>query len=84
VPHQLADLAPGTLRWPGGTGANYFRWRKGYPEPPPGRRLDTAHPYVLGMPQNATERLLTDHSIEVGTEIRRGCELVGLSQHDHG
>ena len=30
---QLAALHPGTLRWPGGTDANYFRWRQGYPEP---------------------------------------------------
>jgi 2-polyprenyl-6-methoxyphenol hydroxylase-like FAD-dependent oxidoreductase len=47
-------------------------------------RLDTAHPYVLGIPQTTTERLLTDHATELGVEIRRGCELVGLSQDDHG
>jgi rifampicin monooxygenase len=47
-------------------------------------RLDTAHPYVLGIPQNITERLLTEHAVELGVEIRRGCELVGLSQDDHG
>ena len=46
-------------------------------------RLDTAHPYVLGIPQTTTERLLTEHATEVGVEIRRGCELVGLSQDDH-
>ncbi len=47
-------------------------------------RLDTAHPYVLGIPQPTVERLLTEHAIELGAEIRRGCELVGLSQDDHG
>jgi rifampicin monooxygenase len=47
-------------------------------------RLDTAHPYLLGIPQNVTERLLNSRAIEVGTEIRRGCELAGLSQDDHG
>jgi 2-polyprenyl-6-methoxyphenol hydroxylase-like FAD-dependent oxidoreductase len=47
-------------------------------------RLDTAHPYVLGIPQTVTERLLTEHATEVGVKIRRGCELVGLSQDDHG
>jgi 2-polyprenyl-6-methoxyphenol hydroxylase-like FAD-dependent oxidoreductase len=47
-------------------------------------RLDTAHSYVLGIPQTTTERLLTEHATELGTEIRRGCELVGLSQDDHG
>ena len=31
VPSQLATLGPGTLRWPAGTGANYFQWQKGYP-----------------------------------------------------
>jgi 2-polyprenyl-6-methoxyphenol hydroxylase-like FAD-dependent oxidoreductase len=52
---------------------------KSWPE-----RLDTAHPYVLGIPQTVTERLLTEHATEVGVEIRRGCELVGLSQDEDG
>src|SRR5262245_27249064 len=47
-------------------------------------RLDTAHPYILGIPQTVTERLLTEHATELGAEIRRGCELVGLSQDDDG
>jgi rifampicin monooxygenase len=47
-------------------------------------RLDTAHPYVLGIPQTTTDRLLTEHAVELGVEIRRGRELVGLSQDDHG
>jgi 2-polyprenyl-6-methoxyphenol hydroxylase-like FAD-dependent oxidoreductase len=47
-------------------------------------RLDTAHGYILGIPQTITERLLNEHAIELGTEIWRGCELVGLSQDDHG
>ena len=47
-------------------------------------RLDTAHPYILGIPQTVTERLLTEHATELGTEIRRGCELVGLSQDEDG
>ncbi|MGI5290354.1 rifampin monooxygenase [Nonomuraea polychroma] len=47
-------------------------------------RLDTAHPYVLGIPQTTTERLLTEHAAELGTEIRRCCELVGLSQDEDG
>ncbi|MGY0068226.1 rifampin monooxygenase [Streptomyces sp. QTS137] len=52
---------------------------KGWPE-----RLDTAHSYVLGIPQPVTERLLTEHAVGLGTEIRRGCELVGLSQDEDG
>ncbi len=47
-------------------------------------RLDTAHSYVLGIPQTTTDRLLAERAIELGAEIRRGCELVGLSQDDHG
>lgn len=46
--------------------------------PPP--RLDTAHPYVLGIPQPVTDRLLAEHVTAAGAEIRRGCELVGLVQ----
>lgn len=47
-------------------------------------RLDTAHSYVLHIPQEITERLLTEHATEVGAEIRRSCELVGLSQDEDG
>jgi len=47
-------------------------------------RLDTAHPYGLGIPQTTTDRLLTEHATELGVDIRRSCELVGLSQDDHG
>jgi 2-polyprenyl-6-methoxyphenol hydroxylase-like FAD-dependent oxidoreductase len=47
-------------------------------------RMDTAHGYVLGIPQPVTERLLTEHAAETGAEIRRGCELVGLSQDEDG
>lgn len=28
---QLVQLGPGSLRWPGGTGADYFQWRTGKP-----------------------------------------------------
>jgi 2-polyprenyl-6-methoxyphenol hydroxylase-like FAD-dependent oxidoreductase len=51
---------------------------------PPPDRLDTAHPYLLGIPQTVTDRLLTEHATELGAEIRRGHELVGLSQDEHG
>ncbi|MET9531170.1 rifampin monooxygenase [Streptomyces sp. NPDC006649] len=47
-------------------------------------RLDTAHGYVLGIPQPLTDRLLAEHATELGVEIRRGCELVGLSQSGDG
>ncbi|MDA0563756.1 rifampin monooxygenase [Streptomonospora sp. S1-112] len=50
--------------------------------PPTG--LDTAHGYVLGIPQTTTDRLLEEHAAEVGADIRRGRELVGLAQDDEG
>ncbi|GAA1998645.1 rifampin monooxygenase [Nocardiopsis rhodophaea] len=52
--------------------------------PKPAPDLDTAHPYVLGIPQPTTDRLLAERATELGAEIRRGGELVGLSQDDHG
>ena len=47
-------------------------------------RLDTAHPYGLAHPQPVTERLLDERALELGAEIRRGCEVVGLSQSEDG
>jgi 2-polyprenyl-6-methoxyphenol hydroxylase-like FAD-dependent oxidoreductase len=51
---------------------------------PAPERLDTSHPYVLGIPQPVTERLLSEHAVELGAEIRRGCALTGLGQDDDG
>jgi 2-polyprenyl-6-methoxyphenol hydroxylase-like FAD-dependent oxidoreductase len=45
-------------------------------------RLDTTHPYTLGIRQPVTDRLLAEHAAERGAEIRRGCELVGLGQDE--
>lgn len=42
--------------------------------------LDTAHGYVLGLPQPVTDRLLAERAAELGAEIRRGREVTGLSQ----
>ncbi|RNG30563.1 rifampin monooxygenase [Streptomyces botrytidirepellens] len=61
------------------TGGFFAGIGKSWPE-----RLDTAHSYVLAIPQSVTERLLAEHATELGAEIRRGCELVGLSQDEHG
>ncbi|MGW2302766.1 rifampin monooxygenase [Streptomyces sp. NPDC001809] len=46
--------------------------------------LDTAHSYVLAIPQQVTERLLAEHAVETGAEIRRGSEVVALSQDADG
>ncbi|WP_210570460.1 rifampin monooxygenase [Streptomyces sp. GESEQ-4] len=55
----------------------------GISKPAP-ERLDTSHPYVLGIPQTTTDRLLAERATELGAEVRRGCALAGLSQDDHG
>ncbi|MFJ9852672.1 rifampin monooxygenase [Streptomyces sp. NPDC101150] len=47
-------------------------------------RLDTAHPFGVATPQPVTERLLNERALELGTEIRRGCEVVGLHQDEDG
>ncbi|BCM72208.1 MULTISPECIES: rifampin monooxygenase [unclassified Streptomyces] len=46
--------------------------------------LDTAHPYGLAIPQPVTERLLEERAVELGAEIRRGREVVGLGQDEEG
>jgi len=46
--------------------------------------LDTTHPYVLGIPQPVTERLLTERAAELEVDIRRDQELTGLVQDDDG
>ncbi len=46
--------------------------------------MDTAHGYILGIPQPLTDRLLTEHAVELGAEVRRGGEVVGVTQDDEG
>jgi 2-polyprenyl-6-methoxyphenol hydroxylase-like FAD-dependent oxidoreductase len=46
--------------------------------------LDTAHGYILGIPQPATDRLLAERAAELGAEIRRGHEVTGLEQDAGG
>ncbi|MFC7243072.1 rifampin monooxygenase [Catellatospora aurea] len=55
----------------------------GIDKPSP-ERLDTAHGYVLGIPQPTTDRLLAERAAELGAEIRRGSELTGLDQDERG
>ena len=50
--------------------------------PPPG--LDTAHGYILGIPQTHTEALLAEWAAEIGAEVRRGVAVVALGQDDPG
>ncbi|ONI75970.1 FAD-dependent oxidoreductase [Kribbella sp. ALI-6-A] len=51
---------------------------------PAPEQLNTSHPYVLAIPQPAIDRVLEEHAVEAGAEIRRGAEAVGLSQDDDG
>ncbi|MGC4807845.1 rifampin monooxygenase [Micromonospora sp. DT233] len=55
----------------------------GIPAPAP-QGLDTAHPYVLGIAQPVTDRLLAQRATELGARLRRGGELVALDQDDEG
>jgi len=47
-------------------------------------RLDTHHPYALTTPQAATERVLGEWVRDLAVPVRRGWELVGLSQDAEG
>ncbi|GAB2587540.1 rifampin monooxygenase [Kribbella endophytica] len=46
--------------------------------------LDSAHAYLLGIPQPVVVRLLEEHAIELGAEIRRGYAVAGVEQDDEG
>ncbi|QSE91426.1 rifampin monooxygenase [Rhodococcus pseudokoreensis] len=64
-------------QYPGG--GRFAGIDKPWPEHP-----GTAHAYILGIPQPVTDRLLAEHAAELGADIRRGSELVGLSQDADG
>ncbi|MEU8040422.1 rifampin monooxygenase [Streptosporangium sp. NPDC049078] len=53
------------------------------PKPAP-KGLDSAYAYLLGIPQPVIERLLAEHAIELGAQVRRGCAVAGLEQDDEG
>ena len=44
--------------------------------------VESAFPYMVCLPQDATEAILTDKLLDLGVEIERGVELVGLTQDD--
>ena len=46
--------------------------------------LDSAHAYLLGIPQPVIVHLLEEHAIELGAQVRRGCAVAGLEQDDDG
>ncbi|TYK44002.1 rifampin monooxygenase [Actinomadura decatromicini] len=46
--------------------------------------LDSAHAYLLGIPQPVIVRLLEEHAIALGAEVRHGCAVAGFEQDDDG
>ncbi|POX42871.1 hypothetical protein C3486_03025 [Streptomyces sp. Ru73] len=46
--------------------------------------LDSAHNYALLSEQTRTERLLEEHALELGTDIRRGHEVTAVRQDENG
>lgn len=57
---------------------------RGYFDVPAPEGLDTTYPYILGIPQPVTERLLGEWAAGAGADIRRGSEVAGLRQDDEG
>ncbi|MEW2427462.1 rifampin monooxygenase [Micromonospora sp. NPDC047644] len=53
------------------------------PKPAP-EGLDSRYAYLLGIPQPVIERLLEEHAIALGAQVRRGCAVAGLAQDDEG
>ncbi|GAA3446902.1 monooxygenase [Planomonospora venezuelensis] len=46
--------------------------------------LDSAYAYLLGIPQPVVERLLEEHAIGLGAQVRRGCTVADFEQDDEG
>jgi len=46
--------------------------------------LDSAHAYLLGIPQPVINHLLEEHAIEFGAQVRRGCAVADFEQDDEG
>jgi 2-polyprenyl-6-methoxyphenol hydroxylase-like FAD-dependent oxidoreductase len=51
---------------------------------PAPERLDTAHAFLLGIPQPVIVHLLEEHAVTLGAQVRRGCAVAGLEQDDEG
>src|SRR3954465_2495041 len=53
------------------------------PKPAP-KGLDSAHAYLLGIPQPVIVHLLEEHAIQLGAQVRRGCAVADFEQDDEG
>jgi 2-polyprenyl-6-methoxyphenol hydroxylase-like FAD-dependent oxidoreductase len=51
---------------------------------PAPKGLDSAHAYLLGIPQPVIVDLLEEHAIALGAQVRRGCAVAGFEQDDQG
>ncbi|WP_371563498.1 rifampin monooxygenase [Streptomyces canus] len=51
---------------------------------PAPKGLDSAHAYLLGIPQPTIERLLEEHATQLGAQVRRGGAVAGLEQDAEG
>ena len=46
--------------------------------------LDSAHAYLLGIPQPVIVQLLEEHAIALGAQVRHGCAVAAFEQDDDG
>ncbi|MFI7281820.1 rifampin monooxygenase [Micromonospora chersina] len=46
--------------------------------------LASAYAYLLGIPQPVIVRLLEEHAIALGAQVRHGCAVTGVAQDDDG
>ncbi|WP_061300747.1 FAD-dependent monooxygenase [Herbidospora cretacea] len=53
------------------------------PKPAP-QGLDSAYAYLLGIPQPVVNRLLEEHAVALGAQVRRGAAVAGFEQDDDG
>ncbi|MFC0111413.1 rifampin monooxygenase [Kibdelosporangium aridum] len=51
---------------------------------PAPKGLDSAHAYLVGIPQPVIVQLLEDHAIQLGAQVRRGCAVADFEQDDEG
>ncbi|GAA2332688.1 rifampin monooxygenase [Streptomyces cuspidosporus] len=51
---------------------------------PAPKGLDSTHAYLLGIPQPVVVRLLEEHAIQRGAQVRRGCAVADVEQDDEG
>ncbi|MBO3741915.1 FAD-dependent monooxygenase [Actinoplanes flavus] len=51
---------------------------------PQPQNLDSGYAYLLGIPHPVIVRLLEEHAIASGAQVRRGCAVTGFEQDDEG